>query len=308
MNFLTSKTLNNGVEMPRLGFGVFQSGGDTKQAALWALEAGYRHIDTAKAYHNEDAVGEAIKESGIDRKELFITTKLWNQDMRDHTQRENIEKSLEYLQTDYLDLLLIHWPVAGVYKESWKIMEEFYKEGKIRAIGLSNFSIEEMKAAMKYGDVDVIQPCYSLLWRYDEDLVKFSAENNVSVIPYSTLAQGLLTGKYKKDAVFTDGRAKAALFQPENYNRCLEVTDVLSEVSAKYGKTPAQGAIAWLLQTPGITAPIVGAKNGKQAEENIQASGWKFSEEDYEIINAASKKFTDSLPNYTLFFNTETAD
>ena len=78
MNFLTSKTLNNGVEMPRLGFGVFQSGGDTKQAALWALEAGYRHIDTAKAYHNEDAVGEAIKESGIDRKELFITTKLWN--------------------------------------------------------------------------------------------------------------------------------------------------------------------------------------------------------------------------------------
>ena len=79
MNFLTSKTLNNGVEMPRLGFGVFQSGGDTKQAALWALEAGYRHIDTAKAYHNEDAVGEAIKESGIDRKELFITTKLWNQ-------------------------------------------------------------------------------------------------------------------------------------------------------------------------------------------------------------------------------------
>ena len=114
MNFLTSKTLNNGVEMPRLGFGVFQSGGDTKQAALWALEAGYRHIDTAKAYHNEDAVGEAIKESGIDRKELFITTKLWNQDMRDHTQRENIEKSLEYLQTDYLDLLLIHWPVAGV--------------------------------------------------------------------------------------------------------------------------------------------------------------------------------------------------
>ena len=102
--------------------------------------------------------------------------------------------------------------------------------------------------------------------------------------------------------------AKAALFQPENYNRCLEVTDVLSEVSAKYGKTPAQGAIAWLLQTPGITAPIVGAKNGKQAEENIQASGWKFSEEDYEIINAASKKFTDSLPNYTLFFNTETAD
>ena len=98
-------------------------------------------------------MGEAIKESGIDRKELFITTKLWNQDMRDHTQRENIEKSLEYLQTDYLDLLLIHWPVAGVYKESWKIMEEFYKEGKIRAIGVSNFQIHHLDDLLRDAEV-----------------------------------------------------------------------------------------------------------------------------------------------------------
>ena len=100
----------------------------------------------------------------------------------------------------------------------------------------------------------------------------------------------------------------SALFQPENYDRCLEVTEVLAQVSEKYGKTPAQGAIAWLLQTPGITAPIVGAKNGKQARENLEASGWKFLPEDYEAIDQASRKFTQSLPNYTLFFNTETAD
>ena len=128
------------------------------------------------------------------------------------------------------------------------------------------------------------------------------------MIPYSTLAQGLLTGKYQKGAVFTDGRARAALFQPENYDRCLEVTDVLSQISAKYGKTPAQGAIAWLLQTPGITAPIVGAKNGGQAQENLKAAGWQFSKEDYDVIDRASRRFMEGLPHYTLFFNTETTN
>ena len=195
MNFLTSKTLNNGVEMPRLGFGVFQSGGDTKQAALWALEAGYRHIDTAKAYHNEDAVGEAIKESGIDRKELFITTKLWNQDMRDHTQRENIEKSLEYLQTDYLDLLLIHWPVAGVYKESWKIMEEFYKEGKIRAIGVSNFQIHHLDDLLR--DAEVVPAvnqieCHPYLTQ--KQLFDYCDQKGIAVEAWSPLGGSKGTG------------------------------------------------------------------------------------------------------------------
>ena len=187
-------------------------------------------------------------------------------------------------------------------------MEELKKAGKIRAIGLSNFSLEEMKAAMRFGQVDVIQPCYSLLWRYDEALLEFSRKQEISVIPYSTLAQGLLTGKYQKGAVFTDGRARAALFQPENYDRCLEVTDVLSQISAKYGKTPAQGAIAWLLQTQGITAPIVGAKNGRQAQENLKAAGWQFSKEDYDVIDRASRRFMEGLPHYTLFFNTETTN
>ena len=221
------------------------------------------------------------------------------------------EDSLERLGTDYLDVYFLHYPVPEEQvsiQERMETMTQLKREGKIRAIGLSNFSLEEMKEAMKYGQVDVIQPCYSLLWRYDEELLGFSRENNISVIPYSTLAQGLLTGKYKKGAVFTDGRSRAALFQPENYDRCLEVTEVLAQVSEKYGKTPAQGAIAWLLQTPGITAPIVGAKNGKQARENLEASGWKFLPEDYEAIDQASRKFTQSLPNYTLFFNTETAD
>lgn len=221
------------------------------------------------------------------------------------------EDSLQRLGTDYLDVYFLHYPVAEeevTIQERMETMEELKKAGKIRAIGLSNFSLEEMKAAMRFGQVDVIQPCYSLLWRYDEALLEFSRKQEISVIPYSTLAQGLLTGKYQKGAVFTDGRARAALFQPENYDRCLEVTDVLSQISAKYGKTPAQGAIAWLLQTPGITAPIVGAKNGRQAQENLKAAGWQFSKEDYDVIDRASRRFMEGLPHYTLFFNTETTN
>lgn len=131
MAYTQSKVLNNGVEIPVLGLGVFNSGEETSTAVRTAIEFGYRHIDTAKIYGNEEDVAKGIKESGIDRNEIFITTKLWNDDMRAHKQRENIERSLELLKTDYIDLYLIHWPVKDVFVESWKIMEEYYKKGCI---------------------------------------------------------------------------------------------------------------------------------------------------------------------------------
>ena len=145
-------------------------------------------------------MGEAIKESGIDRKELFITTKLWNQDMRDHTQRENIEKSLEYLQTDYLDLLLIHWPVAGVYKESWKIMEEFYKEGKIRAIGVSNFQIHHLDDLLR--DAEVVPAvnqieCHPYLTQ--KQLFDYCDQKGIAVEAWSPLGGSKGTGSVLSD-------------------------------------------------------------------------------------------------------------
>lgn len=269
-------------------------------------------FDTAEIYgdgRSERVVGEAARRIGRDK--VRIISKVFKPSMSHDKMIKACEDSLQRLGTDYLDVYFLHYPVAEeevTIQERMETMEELKKAGKIRAIGLSNFSLEEMKAAMRFGQVDVIQPCYSLLWRYDEALLEFSRKQGISVIPYSTLAQGLLTGKYQKGAVFTDGRARAALFQPENYDRCLEVTDVLSQISAKYGKTPAQGAIAWLLQTPGITAPIVGAKNGRQAQENLKAAGWQFSKEDYDVIDRASRRFMEGLPHYTLFFNTETTN
>ena len=309
------------VEVSELILGCWAMGGDyfgatEDESSLEALEVSYENgvdtFDTAEIYgkgRSERVVGEAARRIGRDK--VRIISKVFKPSMKREKMIQACEDSLTRLGTDYLDVYFLHYPVPEEevsIQERMETMMELKKAGKIRAIGLSNFSLEEMKAAMKYGQVDVIQPCYSLLWRYDEDLLAFSREQGISVIPYSTLAQGLLTGKYQKGATFTDGRSRAALFQPENYDQCLEVTQVLARISETYGKTPAQGAIAWLLQTPGITAPIVGAKNGKQARENIQASGWKFRPEDYEAMNQASLEFTKTLPNYTLFFNTNTAD
>lgn len=311
----------SGVEVSELILGCWAMGGDyfgatEDERSLEALQVSFENgvdtFDTAEIYgdgRSERVVGEAARRIGRDKVKLI--SKVFKPSMSRAKMIQACENSLARLGTDYLDVYFLHYPVPEEevsIQERMETMMELKKAGKIRAIGLSNFDLEEMKAAMKWGQVDVIQPCYSLLWRYDEDLVAFAREHDIAVIPYSTLAQGLLTGKYKKGDTFTDGRGRAALFQPENYERALEVTRVLEEVSAKYGKTPAQGAITWLLQTPGITAPIVGAKNGKQAAENIQAAGWRFAPEDYRTIDQASRKFVEGLPHYTLFFNTETTE
>ena len=134
MAITQTRTMNNGVSIPVNGFGVFQADDkQTEEAVLWALEAGYRHIDTAKIYNNEKAVGRAVASCGIPREDIFITTKLWNQNMRDNRQADAFEESLDRLGMDYVDLYLIHWPVHN-FVDSWRIMEKIYADGKARAI------------------------------------------------------------------------------------------------------------------------------------------------------------------------------
>ena len=234
------------VLVSELILGCWAMGGDyfgatEDKSSLEALEVSYENgvntFDTAEIYgdgRSERVVGEAARRIGRDK--VRIISKVFKPSMSHDKMIKACEDSLQRLGTDYLDVYFLHYPVAEeevTIQERMETMEELKKAGKIRAIGLSNFSLEEMKAAMKFGQVDVIQPCYSLLWRYDEALLEFSRNQGISVIPYSTLAQGLLTGKYQKGAVFTDGRARAALFQPENYDRCLEVTDVLDKFPAQ---------------------------------------------------------------------------
>ena len=141
--------LENGVQVPQLGLGVFQAqeGDETERAVLWALQAGYRHIDTAALYGNEWSVGQAIKRSGIPRGDVFLTSKVWNADIRRGTVRQSFEQTLRNFQSDYVDLYLLHWPVEGK-EDAWKVLENLYESGKIRAIGVSNFQPHHLEELM----------------------------------------------------------------------------------------------------------------------------------------------------------------
>ena len=163
-----------------------------------------------------------------------------------------------------------------------------------------------LQEARQYGQIDVVQPCYNLLWRYiDRDLLPYCTEEGIGVIPYSTLAQGLLTGKFKPDTPITGGRSRAALFQPGVYEKCLKMADFLVEVGKQYGVTATQVCINWLVNNKNLTAPIVGGTDKRHAEQNIQALNFTLSQEDYDRIDAYSREFCSQMPEYVLFFNTE---
>ena len=186
MNYIT---LNNGVKIPQIGLGVFRTpdGADTANAVKWAIEAGYRHIDTAKVYGNEKSVGEGIRMSGIDRRDIFVTTKLWNEDIRQGRTKEAFLQSLEDMGLDYIDLYLIHWPANG-YEKAWADMEDLYKAGKIKAIGVSNFNVHHLETLSENWTVVPavnqieIHPYYANI-----ENVEYAKKNGIAIEAYSPL-------------------------------------------------------------------------------------------------------------------------
>jgi 2,5-diketo-D-gluconate reductase A len=222
-------TLNNGVEMPILGFGVFQVAPDQTEAAVSAaLEAGYRSLDTAAAYLNEEEVGRAIKASGIPREELFVTTKLWIQDAREESARSAFETSLEKLGLDYLDLYLIHQPF-GDYYGSWRAMERLNREGLARAIGVSNFYPDRLVDLIEHNEiipaVNQIE-CHPFFQRTaDQELMR---ERGVQIESWGPLAQG-------RNNLFSD--------------------PTLSEIGAAHGRSVAQVVLRWLIQRAVVVIP-----------------------------------------------------
>lgn len=272
-----------------------------------SIEHGITTIDNAELYGRgeaEEVLGKAI--AGLDREKLVLISKAWTSHFGRDSMEEACNGTLKRLGTDYLDVYFLHYPpVHESMEEAVGNMMRLKEQGKIRAIGVSNFSLAQLREAMQYGEIDVIQPCYNLLWRYDDrDVLPFCIEQDIGVITYSSLAQGLLTDKYFDGTRPTDGRAKAALFQPDVFERCLTVSKFVAGIAQKYGKTTAQTAINWMVQTPGITAPIVGGTTVKQALENIGAVDFTLSAEDYAAIDAVSREFVAGLPEYELFFNT----
>lgn len=250
-------TLNNGIKMPLEGFGVFQvpDPAQCKQAVLDAINSGYRLIDTAAAYMNEEAVGAAIKESGVDRSELFITTKLWVQDADYESAKKAIETSLEKLGLDYLDLYLIHQPM-GDYVGAYRAMEEAYKEGKLRAIGVCNFYPARLADLCE--TVDVI-PAVNQIELHpffqQEDALALMKEYGVRPEAWGPFAEG-------NHGIFTH--------------------PVLSSIGEKYGKSAAQVALRWNVQRGVVVIPKSVHKD--RMEQNMNIWDFELSEEDMNEI------------------------
>ena len=273
------------------------------------LEHGINTFDTAEVYgmgRAEKVLGEALK--GTYRESVVVFSKVWPLHYGKKEMEEACDQSLKRLGMDYLDVYFLHYPPqAGTSMElAMESINELKRKGKIRSIGVSNFTLDMLKEASAYGTVDVIQPCYNLLWRYiDKDILPYCVKENIGVIPYSTLAQGLLTGRFTKDTQITGGRAKAALFQPGVYEECLEVTDALIELGKKYDHSATQICINWLVKNPNLTAPIVGGANAEHALDNLKALDFIMEQEDYKKIDEISSAFCEKMPEYQLFFDTK---
>jgi 2,5-diketo-D-gluconate reductase A len=256
-------TLNNGVEMPILGFGVFQiqDENECEQAVYDAIMAGYRLIDTAASYLNEEAVGRAIKRSGVLREELFITTKLWVQDAGYESTKKAFAKSLERLQLDYLDLYLIHQPFGDVYG-SWRAMEELYREGKIKAIGVSNFHPDRLIDLIIHNEViPAVNQVETHPFNQQIESSHFMKENNVQIQSWGPFAEG-----------------KNDIFQNE----------VLVSIAEKHNQSVAQVILRWLTQRGVVVIPKSVRK--ERIIENFNIFDFELSQEDMEEISTLDTK------------------
>jgi len=251
--------LNNGVEMPLLGFGVFQVSDlqECKESVLTALETGYRLLDTAAVYENETAVGEAVKESGIPRNEIFITTKVWVQNTGYEKTKESFARSLRKLGTDYIDLFLIHMPYGDVYG-SWRAMEELYKEGKIRGIGVSNFYNDRIMDFILHNEIiPAVNQIETHPFLQNEETQKFLERNGIQIQSWGPFAEG-------KNDIFRN--------------------KVLQSIGDKYGKSIAQVILRWLTQRGVVAIPKSVRK--ERIVENFNIFDFHLTNEDMQAIRS----------------------
>jgi diketogulonate reductase-like aldo/keto reductase len=265
----SSAKLNNGVEIPYLGLGVYQSppGEITLRAVKYALKIGYRQIDTAELYGNEKDVGRALRESGIRREDVFITTKVWNSHQGYDSTLYACEGSLGRLGLSYVDLYLIHWPVQGLGDETWRAMIKLLHQGKARAIGVSNYSIRELNELLEKSDiVPAVNQVEFHPFLYQEDLLRFCKNNNIQLEAYSPLTRG----------------------KRLNHPKILEL-------AKKYNKTPAQVMIRWSLQHNVIVIPK--SIHEARIKENSQVFDFQLEPKDMKLLDSLNENL------YTVFLD-----
>ncbi|MCC3373328.1 aldo/keto reductase [Cohnella sp. REN36] len=253
-------TLRNGVKMPWLGLGVWKMSNDAEvvNAVRAAIDAGYRSIDTAMIYRNEEGVGQAVKESGVPREELFVTTKIWNDDQGYDQALAAFEASKRRLGLDYIDLLLIHWPGKDKFVDTWRALEKIYADGQVRAIGVSNFKVHHLETLARHSDlapmVNQIE-FHPLLTQ--RDTLAYCRDHGIQLEAWSPLMQGNLD-------------------QP-----------VLQELAAKYGKTPAQIVLRWDLQQGVVTIPK--SSNPRRIAENAELFDFSLTEDEVRRIEGLNE-------------------
>lgn len=254
-------TLNNGVEMPQIGLGVLKAkdNGEVEAAILSALQTGYRKIDTATVYRNEAGVGRAIKQSNIDRDEIFLTTKVWNSDQGYDKTRYAFERSLKELQTDYVDLYLVHWPVEGKYKQTYQALEKIYKEGRAKAVGVSNFQIHHLKELMNNSELVPTVNQIELHPHLQQDaLMHFANQNNIQIEAWRPIMMG----------------------------QVLNIPQLLT-LGEKYGKSAVQITLKWLIQK-GVSV-IPKSVNPQRIAENFNIFDFTLSKEDMIMIKSLNQ-------------------
>ncbi len=308
------------IEMSAIIFGGWQSGksewvgiddSETIRAHQAAFDSGVTTFDTAEAYgegHSERILGQAL---GDKRDQIVIASKVFASHLKHDEVVEACERSLKNLGTDRMDLYQIHWP-SGTFgtdvvpiEETMGALLKLKEQGKIRAIGVSNFNRTQLQEAAAVGRVDSLQPPYSLFWRQvEDDAGPYCVDNKISIIAYSPLAQGLLTGKFKRGHKFEEGdnRAGNKLFSGENYERAQNALDKLRPLADKYGVSVGQLALAWLIAQP-QTSAIVGARNAEQAIQNAEAGDVEIDEDDLDAIDEIGRTVTDRLDKNPIMWN-----
>jgi diketogulonate reductase-like aldo/keto reductase len=268
----TKLKLNNDIEMPIFGLGTFQmrSGKETQQAVLYALEAGYRLIDTAQMYGNEEDVGQALRKSGIAREEVFITTKLWNSEHGYQKALNACEESLEKLGLSYIDLYLIHWPVQGLRNETWKALEALLEKGKCRAIGVSNYMIRHLEELLSNSKtIPAVNQVEFSPYLYQKDLLEFCRSHDIQLEAYSPLTKGHMLNDPK-----------------------------LLTIAKEYSKSTAQILIRWVLQKEVVVIPK--SSRRERILENADVFDFKISSDDIRLLDSFNQDLRTSWDPSTI--------